>query len=110
MKNFTLGLFVLLIVGMGISTLWDINTHKDHQIKKYQNDMADREEKIRGLEDSILKLKGRIEIYDATWDYLRGFDSITIDGVIYKVRKIYEYDEQYYNDVPVSIDYQLTVS
>lgn len=110
MKNFTIGLFMLLIVGMGISNLWDSNTYKEHQIEKFQKEMAERDDKIRGLEDSIVKLNGRIEFDDAAWDYLRGIDSITIDGAIYRVRKIYEYDEHYYHDVPVSIDYKIAVS
>lgn len=101
---------MLLISGMGVSTLWDSNTHKVHQIEKYQKEMVDREDKIRGLEDSILKLNGRIEMYDATWDYLRGIDSVTIDGAIYRVRKLYEYDEHYYHDVQVSVDYKIAVS
>lgn len=110
MKKFTMWLFILLIVGKGFIYLWDSNTHKVHQIEKYQKEMAERDDKIRGLEDSIVKLNGRIDFDDAAWDYLRGIDSITIDGAIYKVRKIYEYDEHYYHDVPVYTDYKAQVS
>ena len=110
MKKFMLGLAVLLIGGMGLSFVWDSNTHKVHQIEKYQKDMADRDDKIKGLEDSIIKLNGRIEMYDATWDYLSGIDSFTIDGAIYRIRKLYEHDERYYNNYPVYTDYKISIS
>ena len=110
MKKFTIGLVMLFIGGMGLSAIWDSNTHKKHQIEKYQKEMADRDKTIKGLEDSILQLNGRIEMYDATWDYLRGIDSFTIDGAIYRVRKFYEYDEQYYYDAPMPINYKIVVS
>ena len=110
MKKFMLLVAVLLVGGMVISILWDSNTHKEHQIRKYQIEMADRDDKIMGLEDSILKLNGKIEIYDATWNYLRGVDSIAIDGAIYNIKRIFEYEEQYYYDTSVAVDYKISLS
>ena len=110
MKKFMLLVAVLLIGGVGISTLWDSNTHKEHQIRKYQMEMADRDDKITGLEDSIRKLNGKIEMYDATWNFLRGVDSIAIDGAIYSIKRIIEYEEQYYYDAPVPVDYNISLS
>ncbi len=110
MKKFMLLVAVLLVGGMVISSLWDSNTHKEHQIRKYQIEMADRDDKIMGLEDSIRKLNGKIEIYDATWNYLRGVDSIAIDGAIYNIKRIFEYEEQHYYDVPVPVDYKISSS
>ena len=110
MKKSMLLVAVLLIGGVGISSLWDSNTHKEHQIRKYQIEMADREDKIMGLEDSIRKLNGKIEIYDATWNYLRGVDSIAIDGAIYSIKRVFEYEEQYYYDTSVAVDYKISLS
>lgn len=110
MKSFTFGTIALFVVLIIVGNYWNIDVRNDNRLKDYQKETADHKKKIEGLEDSILELKSRLEIYDATWNYLRGFDSVAIDGVIRHIRNIYEYEEKFYYDVPEPTDPKIIAS
>ena len=96
MKKFTYSVIALIIVMMTMGTFWNKNVRQEHQIENCRTEMANRDKTIQGLEDSILMLNYRLEIYEATWDVLRGVDSIPIDGVLRYIWDVFESEYDYY--------------
>ncbi len=78
MKKFIFGI-VIIVAGLVIGgAFWNLNVQKEHAFNNYQKELAKRDKKIKVLEDSIyhlqdsmLVLNSRIELYDqlSAWFY-----------------------------------------
>ena len=78
MKKFIFGI-VIIVAGLVIGgTFWNLNVQKEHAFDNYQKELAKRDKKIKKLEDSvcnlqdsILKLNTRIDLYGelSSWFY-----------------------------------------
>ena len=98
MRKFIISVIILGAVLMITGTYCNKSIRKDYQLKKYQEEIVNRDKEIRGLEDTIAILIDKIEIYEVMWDVLRGEDSTTIDGLIHYIKKVRE-AKRYYDDL-----------
>ena len=55
-----------------------------------EKELAKRDKKMRQMEDSIRHLGARVEIYEITFDALRGVDSATVDRVFHTIWNVRE--------------------
>ena len=92
MKKFIFSTIVILMVLMIGGAFWNRDVQKDSQMAKYQDKIASQEKRILELEDSILRLKDTLEVFEMTWDVLRGTDSTAVEGLLKYIWKVYDGD------------------
>ena len=90
MKKFIFLIVVIIALLMIVGAFWDLNIQKENQLVKYQKELADRNKKIKELDDSIRTLSHRVEIYEITFDALRTADSATVDKVVHMIWNVRE--------------------
>ncbi len=90
MKTFLLGIVTAVAIVLIVGAFWDFDVQKENQIVKYQKELAERNEKMMALEDSIRILSNRVEIYEITFDALREVDSATVDKVVHGIWSVRE--------------------
>lgn len=92
MKKFIFRFMAFLIVLMIGGAYWNRDARKDSQISKYQERIASQEQKIQGLEESLLRMQDTLDVYEITWDVLRGADSTAIEGLLKYIWNVYDAD------------------
>lgn len=99
MRKITICIMATALVLMIVGDCWNAYTRKNNQLKIYQEEIANQREEIRGLEDTMNQLIDRLEIFERTWDVIRGTDSATIDGLLKYIRAVrrfeYDYNEEW---------------
>ena len=90
MKKFIFLIVVIIALLMIVGAFWDLNIQKENQLVKYQKELAERNRKIKELDDSIRVLSHRVEIYEITFDALRAADSATVDKVVHMIWNVRE--------------------
>ena len=63
MKKFIFGIIAIVVVLIGVSTIWHQNIQKENGVGNYQKEMAKREQRIRELEDSIRNMQETLDFY-----------------------------------------------
>ena len=98
MKKITFYIVVVVFVLMIVGDYWNAYTRKSNQLKIYQEEIANQKEEIRGLEDTVIQLIDRLELYEMTWDVIRGTDSTTIDVLYQYIRWIRDREDIFYEE------------
>ena len=98
MRNITFCIVATALILMIVGDYWNAYARKSNQLKIYQEEIANQREEIRGLEDTMNQLIDRLEIFERTWDVIRGTDSTTIDALFRYIRVVRDHEKDYYEE------------
>ena len=105
MKKFTFGIVTMLMVLISIGTFWNRYVKNEHKVDEYHKEVVSRDVEIKTLEDSIVKLIDRLEIYEATWEVISGEDSTTL-RMIFRLIDGYCDTEERFLEAPKPFEYK----
>lgn len=88
MKKFIFGIIAIVVVLIGVSTIWHQNIQKENGVGNYQKEMAKREQRIKELEDSIRNMQETLDFYREAVLWLRGLDDKELDKNIKFLRSV----------------------
>lgn len=88
MKKFIFGIIAIVVVLIGVSTIWHQNIQKENGVGKYQKETAKREQRIRELEDSIRNMQETLDFYREAVMWFRALDDKELEKNIELLRSV----------------------
>lgn len=106
MKKFTFCIVAMMVAFIYMGAFWNRYVKYEHKVKEYHKEMVNREMRIDTLEDSIMRLIDKLEIYETTWEVINGKDSTTLKMIIRLIDGFRD-TEEYYYEAPKPFEYKM---
>ena len=88
MKKILIGAIIVMAVLLVLGILWGKLFKRGYSQDKYGVELARRDQKIEELEDSIRKMRSKLEMYDEAVNWFRNADSDELQRGIEQIRSI----------------------
>ena len=96
----------MMVALIYIGAFWNRYVKYEHKFEEYHKEMVDRDMRIDTLEDSIMRLIDKLEIYETTWEAINGKDSTTLRMII-RLIDGYRDMEDHYFEAPQPFEYKI---
>ena len=88
MKKVLTGVIVLMAIALVLGVSWGKLFKRGYTQDEYGVELAKRDQKIEELEDSIRKMRLKLEMYDEAVNWFRNADSDELQRGIEEIRSI----------------------